>query len=116
MNKAYVNLQCWRFCIIICLSETGLSPKGGGYMSKSILIVDTPESCWQCDLENGHHCGITHEYIEDDEYEGIPDWCPLREIMDRMEENRFHNDYETAFTEGFNSCLNRLFSDGGGCE
>lgn len=81
-------------------------------MSKSFLIVDTPESCWQCDIENGHYCGITNEYIDDDEYEEIPDWCPLRKMMERMEENKYHNDYEKGFTEGFNSCLNRILKDG----
>ena len=39
-------------------------------MSKSVLIIDTPESCSECMFRELSHCIVTGEMIE-------TDWCPL---------------------------------------
>ena len=59
-------------------------------MSKSILVIDTPEKCSMCKLlertEEGYcYCrGLDFDY-QVNEYmsstpKGKPDWCPLEEI------------------------------------
>ncbi len=61
-------------------------------MSKSILVIDTPERCSMCKLlertEEGYcYCrGLEFDY-QVNEYirstpKGKPDWCPLEEIKD----------------------------------
>lgn len=52
-------------------------------MSKSILVIDTPENCCGCDLEYGHYCGKEKRYIDEEEFETIPDWCPLRYLPEK---------------------------------
>lgn len=51
-------------------------------MSKSMLIIDTPKTCFFCRCYNGlfDRCIFSNESLED--IETKPDWCPLREVSD----------------------------------
>lgn len=77
-------------------------------MSKSILVIDTPESCWGCDLENGHYCGKEERYIGKEEFETIPDWCPLRDLPEKKNRSIYYNSYETGCVDGFNACIDEI--------
>lgn len=77
-------------------------------MSKSILVIDTQESCWGCDLEYGHYCEKEKMYIGEEEFETIPDWCPLRDLPEKKEENKYHNNYERGIVDGFNTCIDEI--------
>jgi len=57
-------------------------------MSKSMLIIDTPESCRDCrfiidasyDLTHIYQCVVSNIYIKDkDRFSRLPD-CPLVEV------------------------------------
>lgn len=79
-------------------------------MSKSILVMDTPECCCGCDLESGHYCGKEKRYITKEEFEIIPDWCPLmafpeKKVMDFREEC---NMYISRYWEGYNACIDEI--------
>lgn len=53
-------------------------------MSKSILVIDTPECCIECTLREYSECAATKKKIEDADMWGKkPDWCPL--ILDTDE-------------------------------
>lgn len=53
-------------------------------MSKSILVVDTPDLCIECTLRERSECAATRRKIEDaDMWVKKPDWCPL--ILDTDE-------------------------------
>lgn len=53
-------------------------------MSKSILVVDTPDLCIDCTLREHSECAATRRKIEDaDMWVKKPDWCPL--ILDTDE-------------------------------
>lgn len=76
------------------------------YMSKSVLVIDTPETCLDCmfcfELDEGinAHCSI----VSEDEYKGFfrhiecdggycqnkPDWCPLVELSE-LSMKKLHN-------------------------
>ena len=46
-------------------------------MSKSILVIDTPEMCIGCMFNDMQFCQAVHEggeYIEDDDLEKKPNW------------------------------------------
>ena len=45
-------------------------------MKKLILIIDKPEHCFQCDLEDNNYCIIKGKRCES---LGRPAWCPLCE-------------------------------------
>ena len=82
-------------------------------MSKSILVIDTPENCCGCDLEYGHYCGKEKRYIDEEEFETIPDWCPHRELPEKKEENKYHNNYERGIVDGFNACIDEILKGDG---
>lgn len=72
-------------------------------MSKSVLVIDTPENCYDCPFGT-EYCGdpeyegycelaecldsdmrlITEEHY-DYESESRPDWCPLKPLPERKE-------------------------------
>lgn len=92
-------------------------------MSKAVLIMDMPESCDMCDFaddtqpprygERTLYCNAPG--IGDDVTDYIacrPDWCPLRELPEKMEELPSEK-YEfgslgRAFVAGFNVCLEKI--------
>ena len=43
-------------------------------MKKRILIIDKPENCCECDLEDNNYCIITGRHCESVDR---PKWCPL---------------------------------------
>lgn len=85
-------------------------------MSKSILVIDAPENCCGCDLEYGHYCGKEKRYISEEEFESIPDWCPLRNLMKKRERNKYHNEYERGAVDGFNACIDEILKGANGNE
>ena len=56
-------------------------------MSKAILIIDMPENCYECPLENSKRCPFLWEDVESLDK---PKDCPLRELP-RLK------DYDTAY-------------------
>ena len=54
-------------------------------MSKSVLVMDTPESCSECKI--GHDmsicfiCPIANKVALNKEAEAAPDWCPLKQAI-----------------------------------
>lgn len=67
-------------------------------MSKSILIMDTPNKCEECQLL--YHCHKYEDYVNMNEK---PDWCPLRKLPER--EMVWYEDEASDFERGFNACL-----------
>lgn len=65
-------------------------------MIKSILVIDTPKNCRECKFSEyqGIVCramGLNKAYNNAD---NKPDWCPLRDLPEKKEENKYNNSYE----------------------
>lgn len=60
--------------------RSGLYGEGEIIMSKSILLIDTPEKCEDCILL--YHC---HKYDDVITIDSKPDWCPLKPMPNKME-------------------------------
>lgn len=85
-------------------------------MSKAILIMDDmPECCADCPCSFFERdnpilnliCGVTQE----DAYNvGKPDWCPLRELPEKIPELKSgYEDLSTSIRRvGFNACLDEI--------
>lgn len=80
-------------------------------MSKSILVIDTPENCGQCPcfLEVATDCcGVNGKDIDG---RGKPDWCPLVELPQKMaEENRW---FSEDYAKGRNDCIDEILKGDG---
>lgn len=82
------------------------------FMSKSILIIDTPESCYYCDYchtkdydymkqtDGEKFCGIENMNVDDFfnyENQRKPDWCPLKELPDKEKSNGCFNECDDGY-------------------
>lgn len=77
-------------------------------MSKSILVIDTPENCCGCDLEYGHYCGKEKRYIDEEEFETIPDWCPLRDLPEKRKVPLQYPYLHQLIADGWNACIDEI--------
>ncbi len=92
-------------------------------MSKSVLVLDTPENCISCSisrdcsdiLETCTFCPITGKCVLDKEAETIPDWCPLKPLPDKMKLTGVYgreyfqsNGKMPSYKIGWNDCVNAI--------
>ena len=102
-------------------------------MNKSVLVIDTPENCYDCPFGT-EYCGdseyegccelaecldsdmrlITEEHY-DYESESRPDWCPLQPLPEKMKVTGLYNgEYFKAggklpsYKIGWNDCIDEI--------
>lgn len=76
-------------------------------MGKSILVIDTPESCVKCSLKNQiydiHYiCSGNHKRMTIPGNVKKPDWCPLVDLPDKYKIVSMNDEREN------NTCINEL--------
>ena len=88
-------------------------------MSKSVIVIDTPNSCIECPCcirtEMDTYCGMTDMQLEYDFEQRMyarHNWCPLKELPEKHKELSI-KEYEfgsigLAFTQGWNACLKNI--------
>lgn len=80
-------------------------------MSKSVLVMDTPENCDSCCLRrepirNCPCCAAKLKRIKDP---GIkPDWCPLKPLPEKNTAENDMTDYQCGMVDGWNACLREI--------
>ncbi len=98
-------------------------------MSKSVLVMDTPKSCFYCDcchtrdydprykIDGEKFCGIENENVDfyyrqayEDNYVK-PDWCPLKELPSKHRFNKSYRDAKAGFICGWNQCLAKIIGE-----
>lgn len=97
-------------------------------MNKSVLVMNTPENCYNCPFGIGY-CGdleyeglceladcldydvilMTEEHY-DRESKSRPEWCPLKPLPKKFdnEKDRKLGDFEPLFKIGWNACLREI--------
>lgn len=70
-------------------------------MTKSILVIDTPENCIGCDFSDCElkewYCERAKRYLKESEgEESRPDWCPLLDLPDCKD---FENERQKSILE-----------------
>lgn len=87
------------------------SRKGCDGMAQAVLVMDMPENCFKCKLQNWANCKITNKCHVG---ECRPDWCPLRELPEKIPESK--SEYEKVTTSvkriGWNECLDTMLENG----
>lgn len=87
-------------------------------MSKSVIVIDTPEKgCISCLIGRNNstrtnvciYCPIAERYAWNDEAETIPDWCPLRPLPEKMTIPRGARNVDgLEYAVGYNTCINEI--------
>ena len=83
-------------------------------MSKSVLIVDTPESCSECRMNSEESfCHITGKHFWDDKKfdyaKDIAADCPLRPLPLSQVANEYDfESYTNGVSVGWNRCLEKI--------
>lgn len=96
-------------------------------MSKSVLVIDTPENCYDCPFGT-EYCGnleyegcckladcldydvilMTEEHY-DYESKSRPEWCPLKPLPEKMIIPRgARNTDGLEYASGYNTCINEI--------
>lgn len=90
-------------------------------MSKAVLVMDMPECCADCPCSFFERdnpvlnliCGVAQE----DAYNvGKPDWCPLRELPEKMEVcGKYPQPGKPipSYRFGWNACLDEILKTDG---
>ena len=99
-------------------------------MSKSVLVIDTPENCYDCpfgteycgNLEYAGYCEladcldcdvilITEEHY-DCESKSRPDGCPLKPLPEKSTIENDMTDYQCGMVDGRNQCIDEITGGG----
>ena len=93
---------------------------------KSVLVIDTPEKCYDCpfgtaycgELEYVGYCELagcldydvilmTEEHY-DCESKSRPEWCPLMDLPEKDNGDYLANTFDAGFVEGRNQCIDEI--------
>lgn len=83
-------------------------------MAKAVLVMDEmPEDCTMCKFWNSKddECYATGvEKLSLNSEEAKPDWCPLRELPEKIPELKsgYESIDRTLHREGWNACLDEI--------
>lgn len=96
-------------------------------MSKSVLVIDTPETCLDCMF-----CFEVYEGVEaccsvvnDESNKGLcrdiecdggycqnkPEWCPLKELPEEEHSDYYLDEYCDGYDDGWNKFRDRILGE-----
>lgn len=80
-------------------------------MSKSVLAIDTPESCAQCPLLNGSDECVMQDASANfnaDSFDDLMHRCPLKPLPKEKEEGDWRSKLSLAWIRGWNTCISKI--------
>lgn len=85
-------------------------------MAKAVLVMDMPDDCTMCKFWNAEddECYATgsEELSLGDFEKAKPDFCPLRELPEKKDENSpervEYGNFGYGYLAGFNDCLDKI--------
>ena len=86
-------------------------------MSKSILVIDTPENCDYCPvgrifgMEGQVECMAGKDIVVNNNGMVIPDWCPLRDLPERANHPYYFDN--GRYDKGWNDCIDEILKEEG---
>lgn len=79
-------------------------------MSKSVLVIDTPENCGKCKFISEFWCrAMNGRRVPNND--AIPNWCPLKPLPEKKEYIVPINNVESQkdiIAVGWNACLREI--------
>lgn len=80
--------------------------------NKSILVIDTPETCLDCPLLNGaDECIVQDDdanFNAGDSWDELIKGCPLKELPERQ---KYNKEYFNGNVKGWNDCLRTILGE-----
>ena len=93
-------------------------------MEKAFLIIDMPDSCYDCDLchtkdfdytkkiDGDKFCGIEDMEVSDYCFNNMkPNWCPLKLLPKKKVVLPTDNIGAVAVKYGWNNCIDKILED-----
>lgn len=75
-------------------------------MSKSVLVIDTPENCGKCKFISGFWCrAMNGRRVPNNDV--IPNWCPLKPLPEKMT-GVASTDHWNSIKAGWNACIDEI--------
>lgn len=80
---------------------------------KAILVLEMPSRCEEC---NFHQYGICHAVRKcitgtPKELKSRPDWCPLKPMPSKKNEDKAYTMTQLYRTQGYNACIDEILGD-----
>ena len=76
---------------------------------KAILVLDIPENCFKCKLQDWANCRIVKGCHTGDTR---PDWCPLKPIPSKRPTIGKESDNDIlCMNAGYNACIDEILGD-----
>jgi hypothetical protein len=76
-------------------------------MSKSVLVIDTPENCGKCKFISEFWCrAMNGRRVPNNDI--IPGWCPLKPLPEEKEEEYWRSELSLAWIRGWNTCISKI--------
>lgn len=80
-------------------------------MSKSVLVIDTPENCGKCKFISGFWCrAMDGRRVPNNDV--IPNWCPLKPLPEKSTTENDMTDYQCGMVDGRNQCIDEITGGG----
>ena len=96
-------------------------------MSKSVLVIDTPNTCLDCmfcfELDEGINACCSVMSDENDKSlcrdiqcvggycQGKPDWCPLKELPEEENSDYCLDEYCDGYDDGWNALRRKILGE-----
>ena len=75
-------------------------------MSKSVLVIDTPENCGKCKFISEFWCrAMNNRRVPNNDV--IPNWCPLKSLPEKMT-GVAQTDHWNSIKAGWNGCIDEI--------
>lgn len=75
-------------------------------MSKSVLVIDTPENCGKCKFISGFWCRAMGDRRVPNN-DAIPNWCPLKPLPEKITRVAV-TDHWNSIKAGWNNCIDAI--------
>ena len=73
---------------------------------KSVLVIETPENCFECPIENSKQCPFLWEDVES---LGRPKTCPLKKLPEKRPiKEHYSYTYELTYDQGWNRVIEEI--------
>jgi len=81
-------------------------------MSKSVLVIDTPDKCIHCPLLTGaDECMVQDDdanFNASDSWDELMKGCPLKPLPEKSTTENDMTDYQCGMVDGRNQCINEI--------